>query len=98
MSQQSPPADQPVQALPKIEFPCRYHIKVMGIAGEDFHVATRAILERHAGDIAETDITIRDSGGGNYQALTVTITATGIEQLQAIFDDLKAHERVKMVL
>ena len=83
---------------PKIEFPCRYPVKVMGVAGEEFRSATISIFEKHAGEITETDVSIRASNGGNYEALTITITAQGTEQLQAIFADLKVHPLVRMVL
>lgn len=89
MSQQEPP---------RIEFPCRYPVKVMGVAGDEFRSATVSIFERHAGTITETDITVRASNGGNYEAITVMITATGVDQLQAIFGDLKEHPLVRMVL
>ncbi len=86
------------QEPPRIEFPCRYPVKVMGVAGEEFRSATLTVFERHAGVITETDISIRASNGGNYEAVTVTITATGVEQLEAIFADLKTHPLVRMVL
>ncbi|MCC7516620.1 MAG: DUF493 domain-containing protein [Pseudomonadales bacterium] len=86
------------QEPPKIEFPCRYPIKVMGVAGEEFRSATVSIFEKHAGAIAQTDISIRASSGGNYEALTITITAQGETHLQAIFADLKDHPLVRMVL
>ena len=83
---------------PTIEFPCRYPIKVMGVAGETFRAETLCIFEKHAGQINATDITTRSSSGGNYESITITITATGIEQLEAIFSDLKGHPLVRMVL
>lgn len=86
------------QEPPKIEFPCRYPIKVMGVAGDEFRSATVSVFEKHAGVIAETDITIRASQGGNYEAMTIMITAQGEAQLQAIFADLKGHPLVRMVL
>lgn len=86
------------QEPPRIEFPCSYPVKVMGLAGDEFRSATLAVFERHAGGFAESDITVRASSGGNYESVTVTITATGVEQLQAIFADLKAHPLVRMVL
>ena len=92
--QQEPPG----QEAPKIEFPCRYPVKVMGVAGDEFRSATITIFEKHAGVITETDINIRASAGGNYEALTVTITAHGTEHLEAIFADLKVHPLVRMVL
>lgn len=86
------------QAPPKIEFPCDYPIKVMGIAGETLQTSVKEIMFRHAPDFDESTITVRDSAQGNYQSVTVTITATGISQLQAIFTDLKSYTCVKMVL
>ncbi|MEZ5540312.1 MAG: DUF493 domain-containing protein [Pseudomonadales bacterium] len=86
------------QEPPKIEFPCRYPVKVMGVAGDEFRSATVSIFEKHAGVITETDITIRASQGGNYEAMTIMITAQGVDQLQAIFADLKGHPLVRMVL
>ena len=87
-----------LQEPPKIEFPCRYPVKVMGVAGDEFRSAAISVFEKHAGMITETDINIRASSGGNYEAITVTITAHGVEHLEAIFADLKVHPLVRMVL
>ena len=83
---------------PKIEFPCDYPIKVMGVAGSELHSVIKTVMIKHAPGYDEAQITIRDSAKGNYQSITVTITATGPEQLQAIFTDLKTSQHVKMVL
>ena len=83
---------------PTIEFPCDYPVKVMGETGDSFRSHVISVFELHAPGFDETRITIRDSSGGNYQSLTVTITATGEPQLQALFEDLKASSLVKMVL
>lgn len=83
---------------PKIEFPCDYPIKVMGDAEPDFHDIVIDVMSRHAGDISADRVKIRASSGGNYVSVTVTIVATGRPQLEAIFADLKATGRVKMVL
>lgn len=86
------------QEPPVIEFPCDYPIKVMGEAGELFRSHVISVFECHAPGFDETRINIRDSSGGNFQSLTITITATGEPQLQALFEDLKASPLVKMVL
>jgi putative lipoic acid-binding regulatory protein len=86
------------QEAPKIEFPCEYPIKIMGVAGSGLHTIVREIMIRHAPGYDEAQITIRDSAQGNYQAITVTIIATGTDQLQAIFTELKTSQHVKMVL
>ena len=83
---------------PKIEFPCRYPLKVVGNAAEDFQGFVIDVLERHAGEILEEHIEINPSRNGRFLSVRVTITATGEEQLQAIFQELKASGRVHMVL
>jgi putative lipoic acid-binding regulatory protein len=83
---------------PKIEFPCAYPVKVMGYAGSDFHAHVITVMTRHAPGFDQTAVTVRDSRNGKFQAITVTITATGSDQLQAIFEDLKTSDKVQMVL
>lgn len=86
------------QEAPKIEFPCDYPIKVLGEAGSELHTLVVEVMERHAPGFDQTKVTVRDSRKGNFQAITVTITATGEHQLGNIFTDLKVSPRVKMVL
>ena len=90
--------DTEVQA-PKIEFPCeRYPIKVIGEAGEDFADLVIQVIERHAPGLDSSTLVIRDSRNGRFLSVQVLITATGVEQLQAIHVDLRATGRVHMVL
>lgn len=84
---------------PKIEFPCPdYPIKVIGDADAELRSYTVTIMERHAPGFDQTKITVRDSSNGRYESITVFVTATGPEQLRAIFEDLKQSPTVKMVL
>ncbi len=84
---------------PKIEFPCeRYPIKVIGEAGEGFREAVIEVMQRHAPGFDETSLVVRDSRNGRFLSVQVLITATGVEQLQAIHVDLRATGRVHMVL
>ena len=89
MSQQEPP---------KIEFPCDYPIKVFGRQSADFRALVVDVMRKHAGEIHDSMVQERASGKGTFVSVTVTITATGKEQLDAIFVDLKATGRVQMVL
>jgi putative lipoic acid-binding regulatory protein len=86
------------QAPPKIEFPCSYPIKVMGDAAEDFSEFVVAVMSKHAGDINDADVSVRESRKGTFLSVTVTITATGVDQLTLIHEELKLSSRVKMVL
>jgi putative lipoic acid-binding regulatory protein len=97
MSDLSKSQDVPQEA-PKIEFPCDYPVKVVGKAGDELHTLVIAVMETHAPGFDQARITVRDSRKGNFQAITITITATGESQLQALFDDLKVSPLVHMVL
>ena len=84
---------------PKIEFPCHgYPIKVIGTAGDDFSELVVEVIRRHAPDVDSSNLRVRDSSGGRFLSVQVSIIATGIEQLQAIHTDLRATGRVHMVL
>ncbi|WP_323815855.1 DUF493 domain-containing protein [Cellvibrio sp. NN19] len=90
MSQQEPP---------KIEFPCEnYPIKVLGEASPELHTYVVEIIERHAPGFDQARITIKESSKGRYNSLTVWITATGVEQLTAIHEDLRLNRSIKMVM
>ncbi len=85
-------------SAPKIEFPCLYPIKIIGHAVPDFQSQVIAAVERHTGDIDHELIKSQTSKQNNYLSVTVTIAATGEDQLRNIFTDLKAIESVKLVL
>ncbi|MAT49885.1 MAG: hypothetical protein CMK32_01705 [Porticoccaceae bacterium] len=83
---------------PKIEFPCEYPIKIMGYSCEEFRDHVLTVMSIHAPGFDAESVVTRDSRNGRFQSLTVTITATGEDQLKAIFEDLKVSEHVQMVL
>lgn len=83
---------------PKIDFPCSYPIKIIGISSASFHEEVIATVEKHTGKIAADLIELRPSKQQNYLSVRLTITATGEDQLRDIFTDLKAIQNVKMVL
>lgn len=90
--------DTDIQA-PKIEFPCeRYPIKVIGEAGDDFVELVIEVFLRHAPDLDRGTLVLRDSRTGKFQTVQLLITATSIEQLEALHGDLRATGRVHMVL
>jgi putative lipoic acid-binding regulatory protein len=83
---------------PKIEFPCDYPIKVLGRSGEAFESIILEVFERHAPGFDQQTIAARVSRKGTFTALTITITATGPDQLEALHQDLMATGLVNMVL
>ena len=83
---------------PKIEFPCDYPIKVLGDAVPHFKQTVIEVVTVHSPTLDLRKITLRDSGKGRFRSVTVVIRATGVDQLEAIFEDLKATGIVKMVI
>jgi putative lipoic acid-binding regulatory protein len=55
------------------------------------------VMVRHAGELL-AEIDVRPSSNGRFESVRVTITATGEEQLRAIFEELKASGRVHIVI
>jgi putative lipoic acid-binding regulatory protein len=76
------------------EFPCSFPIKAMGKAGEDFDALVVEIVRRHAPDLSEAAVSLRESRGGKWVSVTVVIEATSKDQLDAIYRELSAHEKV----
>lgn len=71
---------------------------MIGTAGEGFSDLVIEVIQRHAPDLDTSTLVMRDSRNGNFLSVQVLITATGVEQLQAIHVDLRATGRVHMVL
>jgi|TARA_B110000305_G_scaffold226772_1_gene274733 uncharacterized protein len=83
---------------PKIEFPCLYPIKIIGVASSQFQAEVVTVVEKHAGKISSELIELQVSKKNTYVSVRITIAATGVDQLQNLFDELKTLESVKMVL
>jgi putative lipoic acid-binding regulatory protein len=81
-----------------LEFPCDFPIKIMGRSSDDFVARVLALVESHAGPVAEGRFSQRPSRDGNFLALTVVIEAQSKAQLDALYAELSAHELVLMVL
>ncbi len=80
------------------DFPCRFPIKAMGRDADDFEATVVGIVRRHAPDLGEGAVSSQPSRNGRFVAVTVTITATSRDQLDAIYADLSDHDQVLMAL
>ena len=86
------------QDPPKIEFPCDYPIKVLGRSSDAFQDVIVEVFERHAPGFDQETILVKASSKGTFTSLTITITATGPDQLEALHQDLLATGHVQMVI
>ncbi len=80
------------------EFPCDYEIKAMGLDDGSFHEVVIEIISRHCGSVRHETLRSRNSRGGKYVSVSLVIEADSREQLDAIYDDLTAHDKVLMRL
>lgn len=81
-----------------LQFPCDFPIKIMGQQDDGFAQAMVAIVQRHAPDFVAETLEMRASSSGNYLSVTCTIRATSKAQLDALYQELSGHPRVKVVL
>jgi putative lipoic acid-binding regulatory protein len=70
----------------------------MGARVEGFVEAIVALARRHDPAFDETKVELRPSRAGNYLGITITVTATSREQLDALYAELSSHPLVKVVL
>ena len=81
-----------------IDFPARFPIKVVGVNADGFvHAITHIARQFDPGFDAAT-IELRESGGGKYLGLTITVLATSREQLDALYLALSTHPMARWVL
>lgn len=81
-----------------ITYPSSFPIKVMGLKVEGLvHTMTEIAKQFDPGFDART-IELRESKGGKYLGVTLTITATSRAQLDDLYRTLSAHPMVKVVL
>lgn len=81
-----------------LEFPCDFSIKSMGMANNGFDQVVVEIVRRHVPELSEGAVTMRNSKGGKYVSVTVTLTAQSKAQLDAIYQDLTDSPHVIMSL
>ena len=81
-----------------IEYPSLFPIKVMGSKADGFVLAVTYIAQQFDPAFDTTTIELRESSGGKYLGITITVTATSREQLDELYKTLSSHPMVKVVL
>ena len=81
-----------------IDYPSQFPIKVMGHNVDGFVHAITAIAKHFDPGFDAASVELRDSKGGKYLGITVTVTATSREQLDELYRTLSSHPMVKVVL
>jgi putative lipoic acid-binding regulatory protein len=81
-----------------MNFPVVFPVKVMGANQDDFERLVVEIIRKHAVVAEEAMVVSRLSRNGRFVSITVHIHAESQEQLDNLYRELSAHERVLMML
>jgi uncharacterized protein len=81
-----------------IEYPSQFPIKVMGQKVDGLVDALTVIAKNFDPSFDASTLELRESQGGNYLGVTITITATSRDQLDELYRTLSTHPMVKVVL
>ena len=81
-----------------IEYPSQFPIKVMCQKADGLVYAISLIAQQFDPAFDASTIELRESKGGKYLGITITVTATSREQLDELYRTLFAHPMVKVVL
>jgi putative lipoic acid-binding regulatory protein len=92
----TPAGDPASESL--IDYPSKFPIKVMGPNVDGYVHAVTAIALQFDPEFDAATIELRDSKGGNYLGVTITVTATSRAQLDELYRTLSTHPMVKVVL
>lgn len=86
-------SDRPIQ-----HFPDTYSIKAVGKDQDDFAEFAADVVRRIVDDPATVSYRTRLSRNGSYLAVTVSFIAADQQQLDKVFEQMSAQERVVWVL
>ena len=81
-----------------IEYPSLFPIKVMGVKVDGLVHAISIIARQFDPAFDASTIELRESKGGKYLGVTITVTAPSREQLDELYRTLSTHPMVKVVL
>ncbi len=88
--------NEPPKSL--IDFPCAFPIKVMGVNEDAFLPTMLEVVRLHCPEFDADCIVTRESSGGKYLGLTLTVQAQNQDHLDDIYRALTGHPMAKYVL
>ncbi len=92
--------DQNIQPLNEAlwQFPMDYPIKLIGLAVPELRQEVEAIFLKHFPHFNTNSIVVQPSSKGTYHSLRAQLHFDNIEQVHALYADLKACEHIKTAL
>jgi uncharacterized protein len=83
---------------PELIFPCEYPVKVIGLDEDNFAGFVAEIISRHVPGLSPDSFTSRPSSQGKYLSVSVTFIAESRAQVDALYQELGEHTRVKVAM
>ncbi len=80
------------------EFPCFYTFKIFGRQSETFVDQVREIIAASLGPIPLDSVRVRESAQRHYLSVTVVVRVESRTQLERVYADLHAEQRVLLCL
>ena len=80
------------------QFPCLYTFKIFGRRSDTFVERVRAIIAARLGVVPVDAVTVRESSQGRYVSVTIVIWVDDRQQLERVYTDLRAEERVLLYI
>ncbi|MEN4041941.1 MAG: DUF493 domain-containing protein [Anaerolineaceae bacterium] len=81
-----------------LKFPTSFPLKVIGRNEDDFETYVVRLVARHVPYLDGGEVSSRQSSQGKYLSVTLTFIAESRAQVDAIYMDLTASQRVVFVL
>jgi uncharacterized protein len=81
-----------------LKFPTEFPIKVMGRNEVTFEKLVADTIAIHVDGFDAGSLSVRESNGGKFLAVTAVFTATSKAQVDAVYQSLSRHPSVLMVL
>ncbi len=79
-----------------LEFPCDFTFKIVGVARSDLVNDVEKVMMKYA-KVIDTP-KIQPSSKGNYEAISLSMRAENIEQIETLYKVLAEIDGVRMVL
>jgi putative lipoic acid-binding regulatory protein len=79
-------------------FPCVYTFKVFGRSSETFVERVREIVELTLGRVPLDSMKVRRSAHGRYLSVTILARVHSRDQLERVYEDLRAEREVLLYI
>ncbi len=78
----------------ELEYPCNWCYKVIGESSEGIEEAVKDVIDEREHKLSESN----KSKGGKYTSMNLDMLVHNDDDRQAIYEELKKHKNVKMVI